>query len=184
MRRSEVNPLPEYYDRYINLVEDLSITVAFDKHFAEIQNLNLEVLNKLGDQVYAPGKWTVREILQHLIDWERIFSYRAIIYARREGTATPGHDENIIARNSKANDKRLEAIIEDFLFTRSSTRSLFSTFDEEDLMTIGKSWNMDISVAAVGFTIIGHQIHHFNIIKERYFPLLGEKRDLFLGTSC
>jgi|SRR5690606_26131052 len=184
MRRSEINPLPEYYDRYINLVEDLSITVAFDKHFAEIQNLNLEVLNELGDQVYAPGKWTVKEILQHLIDWERIFSYRSIIYARQEGTATPGHDENILAQNSKANHKKLEDIIEDFLFARSSTRSLFSTFDKEDLRTIGKSWNMEISVAAMGFTIIGHQIHHFNIIKERYLPLLGENRELFLGTSC
>lgn len=180
MRRSEVNPMPEYYNRYINLVDDLSITVAFDKHFADIQNLNLDVLKELGDMTYAPDKWTIKEIIQHLIDWERIFSYRSLIFARQEGNIPPGHDENILAKNSKANHKQLEEIIEDFIFARSSTRSLFSSYDEDDLATIGKSWNMEIAVGAVGFTIIGHQIHHFNIIKERYLPLLGKNINLIL----
>lgn len=172
--------MPEYYDRYIGLVDDLSLNVAFDKYFTQIQNLNLDVLYELGDRTYAPGKWSIREIIQHLIDWERIFSYRSIIFARKEGTIPPGHDENILAMNSKANSRKLETIIDDFLFARRNTQSLFSSFDEESLLTIGKSWNYEMPVLALGFIILGHQIHHFNIIRERYLPLLGRQSELII----
>lgn len=172
--------MPEYYDRYIGLVDDLSLNVAFDKYFTQIQNLNLDVLHELGDHTYAPGKWTIREIIQHLIDWERIFSYRSIIFARKEGTVPPGHDENILAANSKANSRKLEAIIDDFLFARRNSQSLFNSFDEESLLTTGKSWNYEMPVLALGFIILGHQIHHFNIIQERYLPLLGRHSELIV----
>lgn len=170
--------MPEYYDRYIALVDDLSLNVAFDKYFTQIQNLNLEVLHELGDRTYAPGKWTIREIIQHLVDWERIFSYRCIIFARREGTVPPGHDENILAGNSKANHRKLEEIIEDYLFARRNTQSLFDSFDDESLLTVGKSWNYEMPVLAMGFIMLGHQIHHFNIIRDRYLPILGRNYEL------
>lgn len=178
MRKSAIKPMPEIYDRYINLVDDLTLNVSLDKHFADIQNLNVDVLNELGDQTYAPDKWTVREVLQHLVDWERVFNYRAVIFARKEETIPSGHEENIMAKNSKANHRKIEEILEDFLIVRSGTSSLFRSFDEEDLMTIGQNWNMKISVLAIGFTIIGHQVHHFNILQERYLPLLGKDVDL------
>lgn len=178
MRKSAIHPMPELYDRYINLVDDLTLNVALDKHFANIQNLNKEALEELGSLTYAPEKWTVKEVLQHLIDWERVFIYRAVVFARKEGTIPSGHDENIMAANSKANSKSINEIIEDFLMVRSCTSSLFRGFDDEDLMTIGRNWNMEMSVLSVGFTIVGHQIHHFNIINERYLPLLEKEVDL------
>lgn len=178
MKKSTIQTLPQLYDRYINLVEDLTLNVALDKHFANIQNLNVKALEELGSLTYAPDKWTVKEVLQHLIDWERVFAYRAVIFARKEGTIPSGHDENIMAANSKANSKTLEQIIEDFLIVRSGTSSLFRGYDNEDLMTIGQNWNMEISVLAVGFTIVGHQIHHFNMLQEKYLPLLGKEVNL------
>lgn len=180
MKQSAIVPMPEYYDRYIGLVDDLTLNVAFDKYFTQIQNLNLPALHELENRTYAPGKWTVKEILQHLVDWERIFSYRAIIFARREGTVPPGHDENILAANSKANQRKLEEIMEDYLFARRNTQSLFKSFDEESLLTVGKSWNYEMPVLALGFIMIGHQIHHFNIIRERYLPLLGKPIELVI----
>lgn len=170
--------MPELYGRYIDLVEDLPINVALDKHFANIQNLNKEALEELGSLAYAPEKWTVKEVLQHLIDWERVFIYRAVIFARKEGTIPSGHDENIMASNSKANSKSIDEIIEDFLIVRSCTSSLFRGFDDEDLMTIGQNWNMEMSVLSVGFTVVGHQIHHFNMIQEKYLPLLDKDLNL------
>lgn len=172
MKKSTIATMPELYGRYIDLVEDLPINVALDKHFANIQNLNRRALEELGSLAYAPEKWTVKEVLQHLIDWERVFIYRAVVFARKEGTIPSGHDENIMAANSKANSKSVDEIIEDFLIVRSCTSSLFRSFDDENLITIGQNWNMEMSVLSVGFTIVGHQIHHFNMIQEKYLPLL------------
>lgn len=178
MKKSAIQPMPELYGRYIDLVEDLTLNVALDKHFANIQNLNKEVLEELGSLTYAPEKWTVKEVLQHLIDWERVFVYRAVVFARKEGTTPSGHDENIMATNSKANSKSVNEIVEDFLVVRHCTGSLFRGFDDNDLMTIGQNWNMEMSVLSVGFTIVGHQIHHFNMIQEKYLPLLGREVNL------
>lgn len=178
MKKSTIQPMPELYGRYIDLVEDLPINVALDKHFANIQNMNKEALEELGSLAYAPDKWTVKEVLQHLIDWERVFIYRALIFSRKEGTIPSGHDENIMAANSKANSKSIEEILEDFLIVRSGTRSLFRGFDDEDLMVIGQNWNMEMSVLSVGFTVVGHQIHHFKMIQDLYLPLLGKELNL------
>lgn len=171
--------MPNYYDRYISLVDDLPIKAAMDKHFTNVQNLNLDLLKAIGDRVYAPGKWTVKEILQHLIDWERIFAYRSLIFARNEGTSVPGHDQDILAANSKANFKTLEELSDDYQFARQSTISLFKNFDEEDLQRLGILSKGEISVLALGYVIIGHQIHHFNIIEERYLPMIEGKGKLF-----
>lgn len=184
MKKSTIEEMPELYGRYIDLVEDLPINVALDKHFANIQNLNVNALEELGSLTYAPEKWTVKEVLQHIIDWERVFVYRAVVFVRKEGTIPSGHDENIMAANSKANSKSLKEIIEDFLIVRSCTSSLFRSFDDDDLMTIGQNWNMEMSVLSVGFTIVGHQIHHFNILQERYLPLLGREVKLLNSGKC
>lgn len=183
MKKADIFPMPDYYDRYIQLVDDLTLNVAFDKYFTQIQNLNQDVLNELDGRTYAPEKWTIKEILQHLIDWERIFSYRAIIFARKENNIPPGHDENILAANSKANQRDLEEIIDDYLFARRNTQSLYNSFDQADLTAVGKSLNYEMPVLALGFIILGHQIHHFNIISERYLPLTSRHQPLILGKN-
>lgn len=184
MRRSDLKEKPFHYWDYIQLVEDLPLKAAMDKHLASVQNLNLPALKELSDRTYAPEKWTVKEILQHIVDWERIFSYRSMIYVREDENRTPGHDQNILAANSKANHRTLENIIDDFIIVRSSTISLFQTYDREDLMKPYHYYENQMSVLALGYSIVGHQMHHFNIIQERYLPLLGEDVKLVLGSSC
>src|SRR5690606_1783043 len=179
MKRSDIQIDLGYYKTYVELVDDLSLTDAFEKYLAEIQSLNKEILNQLEGKIYAPEKWTVKEILQHLIDWERIFSYRALVYARNDGGITAGHDQDLMATNSNANSKPLEKILNDFIAARKSTISLFRSFDEVDLLRLGENFNMKMSPLAMGFVILGHQIHHFNVIKERYLPLLEKDFSLF-----
>lgn len=184
MRKSDLQEKPVHYWDYMKLVEDLPLKAAMDKHLASIQNLNVAALKELSDRTYAPEKWTVKEILQHIIDWERIFAYRSLIYARMEENRPPGHDQDILAKNSKANQRTLENIIDDFIIVRSATVSLFQTYDQEDLMKPYHYYENQMNIMALGYSIIGHQMHHFNIIQERYLPLLGEEVKLVLGSSC
>jgi len=172
MKKSDIQIELGYYKDYVALVENLPIREALEKYTAGIQNPDKEVLNRLEGKVYAPGKWTVKEILQHLIDWERIFSYRALVYARNDGGITAGHDQDIMAANCNANSKTLDEILDDFIAARKSTISLFRSFDAIDLLQTGESFNMKMNPLAMGFIILGHQIHHFNVINERYLPLL------------
>ena len=175
MKKSDIKEQPVHYHTYIEKVQDLPLKAALDKHLAEFQEWNWEELKTIGDKVYEPGKWTIREIIQHIIDWERIFSYRALIYARQEENRPPGHDQDILAYNSKANQKTWENLKDDFIITRSATISLFQSFDKEDLMKpyfYGENHQNQMSIFALGYSIVGHQIHHFNVIKERYLSLL------------
>lgn len=184
MRKSEIHLELGYYTDYLKLIEDLPILEALEKYTEEIRNLNKEALNALDEKVYAPGKWTVKEILQHLIDWERIFSYRALVYARNDGGITPGHDQEIMTNNSNANKKNLENLLQDFLQLRTSTISLFQSFDQVDLLREGENYNMKMNPLGIGFIILGHQIHHFHVIQERYLPLLGREVELVKGMRC
>lgn len=184
MKKENLENIPPHYQAYVDLADDLTIKAALDKNLASFQNLNFAILEELGDRTYAPEKWTTKEIIQHIIDWERIFSYRALVYARKDANRPVSHDENVLAPNSKANHKTWEELKNDFLFVRSSTISLFQSFDEEDLMQPAFSGDSEFSVLAFGFIIVGHQIHHFNIIQERYLPLLGREVELVKGMRC
>ena len=174
MKKSDINPLPQYYGRYINLVGDFELDHAFQKSLTEIDLLDLNLLTNVGLKTYAPGKWTINEIIQHLIDWERIFCYRALLFARQIEKNPPGYDQNIMAANSKANARNINDIINELKTVRLSTVSLFKSFDNEDLLKIEISWEHEISVLAIGFTMIGHQIHHLNFIKTNYYKLADQ----------
>ena len=172
MKKSDVPRLPSYFDRYIDQVDDLDLAEAFQQSSAAMQALDLEKLQAIGDRVYAPGKWTLRDLFQHLIDGERIFGYRALRFARNDKTALPGFDENLFAENAGANRRPLEEILAEMHSVRESTRLLFHSFDEAALRRTGVMFNTELPVLAIGFTVVGHQIHHFRIMEERYFPMI------------
>lgn len=172
MTRSDINTMPSYYDRYINLVPDIGLIEAFQQSLETLQNLDLETYHRLGDQVYAKGKWTTRQIFRHLSDWERIFCFRALVTIRDVGASLEPYDENVMADNSKANNHSLEETLNDLIRVRISTISLFNAFDNHDLMRMIQMPTSQIQVLAKAFTIIGHQTHHLNVIEERYMPLL------------
>lgn len=171
MTKSQINPIPVYFDRYINLVPEDYLGEAFKNSLTAIEMLDTGLFNNIGDKVYAPGKWTIKDIIQHLIDSERVFAYRSLRFARNDKTALPGYDENLYAENANTASRSLESILSEFESVRASTIYLFESFSAEALMRTGTCFNKEISVLGLGFTIIGHQIHHFNVINDRYAGL-------------
>jgi hypothetical protein len=163
--------MPEYFDRYINLVEDVELLEAFDLSIAAIDALDLDLLDSIGTGVYEPGKWTVTGIIQHIADFERILSYRALVYARKAGIVPQSIDENLVAENANVDHRGIRDAVADLRAARVSTRAMFASFDEEMLNTMGLCWKYEMPVLAMGFNIIGHQVHHFKVLAERYFPL-------------
>lgn len=166
--RPDLSRVGNFYHNYINLVTEDELAEAFDKESASfIRFLDTIPMEKY-DYRYAEGKWTIKEVLQHIIDAERIFSYRALRFARKDKTPLPGFDENSFAAASKADARNWDKLVEEFKVVRRSSELLFHSFDEEQLESDGISSNAPNYVLALGFIIIGHTMHHQKILKERY----------------
>jgi hypothetical protein len=174
MKKTDHHWNPCYFDTYINKVADIELAEALAQSLADLHQLDVNKLRSLGDRVYAPGKWTVRDIIQHITDGERVFSYRALRFARNDKTSLPGFDENIYALHTGANNRPLEQVLEELKLVRKSTIALFDTFDDDALRRTGVMAGSEMPVLAIGFTIVGHQQHHFGVLQERYFPLLND----------
>lgn len=117
---------------------------------------------------YEPGKWSIKELMVHLMDAERIFSYRALRFARQDKTELPGFEENQYAQTSKADARDINSIIAEYTSLRTATIELFKSFDEEALQQEGVASGQKASVRALGYVILGHEVHHQKIIRERY----------------
>lgn len=172
MKLTDVPHAPSYFDTYIHQVKEADLSDALSQSLVALNALDFEKLQTLGDQVYAPGKWTVRDLLQHITDTERIFAYRALRFARNDDTALPGFDENMFAEYSGATRRSLENVLEELRIVRQSSILLFNSFDESALRRTGIMFKSELPVIAVGFTLVGHQNHHLRILEERYFPML------------
>lgn len=162
---NEYNP---YYKSYIDKVGDLNLIEGLKSSLKKTEHFFDSIPDDKLEYTYADGKWTIKEIIQHLIDTEIVFSYRALRFARNDKTELPGFDENAYAQTSFANNKKLNELIEHYAAVRKSTIALFSNFDTETLSRIGNASGSNMSVRALGFVIIGHETHHCNIIRERY----------------
>ena len=158
----------EFYHNYIRLVEQEDLNKAFLKYSASFLDFFKALPDNKLDFRYAHGKWTIREVLQHIIDAERVFSYRALRFARKDATPLPGFDENLFAETSKASHRSWDDLLEEFSVVRKSSALLFQSFDEEQLNASGISSGSSNYVLALGYIIIGHSLHHQNIIRERY----------------
>ncbi|GGA73474.1 DNA damage-inducible protein DinB [Flavobacterium palustre] len=145
-----------------DLYEDLEISLHDFIRF--VQDIPMDKF----DYRYAEGKWTIKEIIQHIIDTERVFAYRALRISRNDKTPLPGFDENDYVANTNANDRHLQSLLTELSIVRQSTLALFKSFSEEQLKRIGIASNNEISVRAIGFIIIGHQKHHQKVFQERY----------------
>ena len=172
MKRSDIHPLPEYFDRYINLVPDVELVKAFDDSLRQIDSLDRPTLTSLAGKRYAADKWTVNDTIQHLIDTERIMSYRTLLYARRDGTVPAGFDQDYLVAHAGADRRPIGKLLDELTALRRATKSMFESFDDETLRCRGICWKYEISVLAMGFSTIGHQFHHLKIVEEKYYPLL------------
>jgi exoribonuclease II len=169
MPRPNLSRVPEYYHRYINQVPENDLLTAFQNQTpAFLQFLKKIPADKINYR-YAKGKWTVKEVLQHIIDTERVFAYRGLCIARQDQSPLPSFDENAYADNAKASKRDWKEMIEEFKAVRTSTAILFSSFDKKQLDATGIASGKSVYVLGVGFIIVGHVNHHVAVLKERYF---------------
>ena len=163
---------PSFLEYVYQLNEGKALSDAFSQSLTAIDELDLSRLNRIGLNTYEEGKWTVPTILQHVIDWERIWCFRAIIFARKEGSTPEGHDQEIMGQHANADHRSIIDLLDELRLVRQSSMMMFDSFSEEILETNCEFFEYEMPLKAIGFTITAHQIHHFNIIKERYFPLI------------
>ena len=171
MGNQEVNKNPAFLDYVYQLNEGRELEEALALSLSDIDAIDVDQLNRIGLKTYAEGKWTLNIILQHLIDWERIWCFRAVLFARAEGTIPEAHDQEIMGANSNANELSIEQLIEELRIVRRSSILLFKSFNKQILETNCRFFEYEMPLYSIGLTIAAHQIHHFNVIKERYVPL-------------
>jgi len=170
--KSDIPYLPEAFDRYIITAYDIEIIDGLMKAKEDIQSIPFGKLEQLGDKAYAPEKWTVKDMFQHMIDTERIFNYRALRFARMDATALPGFEENDYAANADASHRTIKDLIQEFINVRETTIQLFSSFTDKMLLAEGTASGRKITTLALGYSIIGHQLHHYKILNERYLVMI------------
>ncbi len=165
LKEGEFNP---YYATYIAKAESSDIVEGLQHGKKEFFDFVKSIPEEKLTYAYDKDKWSVAEVLQHLIDTERIFAYRALRFARNDKTSIPGFEQDDFVPNSNANHYTKEELISDFEATRNNSISLFKSFTQEMLLHIGEASGSPMSARAVGYILAGHQKHHFDVVKERY----------------
>lgn len=169
MIADEIFPfLPEYYCKYIKLSESSDLADELQKNLESTLNLFKMIPSIMEDYRYQPIKWTVKEVLQHIIDVERIFSYRAFRFSRFDQTELSGFDENTYIDNIQPSLKSLLQLQEEYKSVRRGTQSLYLGMSSEMMDFQGRANGGIFTPKALGFIIVGHNIHHNNIILSRY----------------
>jgi uncharacterized damage-inducible protein DinB len=163
-----VNEYSEFNATYINALDDVNLfeelEISLHDFIRFVQNIPMDKF----DYRYAEGKWTIKDIIQHIIDAERIFGYRALRISRNDKTPLPGFEENDYVENTNANGRSIQELLTEFSAVRHSNLLLFKSFSEEQLIRLGIASNHTISVRALGFLMIGHLKHHQRVFQERY----------------
>jgi hypothetical protein len=168
MPRPDFSRVPSFYHNYLNQVKEDDLMTALKNNTASFLSFLKSIPPEKHDYRYAHGKWTVKEVVQHVIDSERVFSYRALCFARKDTSSLPGFDENIFAANSKAEKRIWNDLNEEFAAVRKTTEILFNSFDKEQLESEGISNKYSNYVMGWGFICAGHCNHHQQVIRERY----------------
>lgn len=158
-----------YYARYINKISDnTDLNTGLEDDKKKVIDFFLSIPEEKLEYRYQPEKWTIKELLLHIVDTERIFMYRLLRIARKDTTALAGFDQDIYVEPSQANSKSLEELIQEFTVTRLYTINLIKSISDENLMNLGTASDSTISARACAFILLGHSIWHIEIIKERY----------------
>jgi uncharacterized damage-inducible protein DinB len=168
MKRPDLARVPQFYHKYINLVPGNDLNALLQENKRIISDFLAAIPAEKWTFRYAEGKWSIKELVQHLIDSERIFSYRALCIARGETASLPGFDENNYAALSNADTRTKESLLQELNSVQTSTTLLFQSFNEEQLERNGTANNNPIQVRTIGFIAVGHMLHHKNILQERY----------------
>lgn len=168
MPKPSPDTYPAFFKKYVDMVPEEDLPTAFANQLPVITELLNNITEEKSRYAYAPGKWTLKELLQHMIDTERLFNYRALCFARKETVSLPGFDEDAYAANSNANARSWQQMVTEFLAVRKASELLYVSFSKEMLENSGIANNNRATVISIGFMIVGHVYHHKNVMEERY----------------
>lgn len=160
--------LPEFYKSYVSHVQDLNVLDALQSSISKTNALLQPLEEAMGEYRYAPGKWSVKEVLCHMMDAERIFAYRALRFSRNDATPLPGFEENDYAPQANAHSRSLQQLLAEMKNLRTTSIDLFAAMTPEMLQRKGPANNKIVSVINIGYIIAGHETHHRNILTDRY----------------
>ena len=166
--RPKENEYAPYYHTYIGKVPDGEILTNLRHIHHETQELLYNFPEDKGDYRYAEGKWTIKEVLMHLIDTEQVMAYRALRVARQDKTPLPGFDQDLFARNIDVSNRTVKSLAEEFAITRDLTHVMFRHFPDAAFEHIGTASDKPVSVRALAYIIMGHEIHHRKVLIDKY----------------
>ena len=151
---------------YIELVGDKDYRQLF------LSNENMQLLQSISEEKstwrYAPDKWSIKQIIGHMNDHERIMTYRALRFSRNDKTLLPGYDQNVFVDNSRFDDQNIKNLVQDFQHVRNATISFMNSLSPQQLSLTGTAWKYELTVEEFLKATIGHELHHIDIIKKKY----------------
>src|SRR5271154_5812904 len=172
LAKPEAGEYAAYYEKYIALVPGNDVTGALEAQRVQTMQLFAGRSERDGNFKYAADKWTVKEVLEHLSDSERIFVYRALRIARADQTPLSGFEQDDYVRSGEFGERTLTDLVEEFALVRSATSALFHSLGDEAWLRRGTANKNEVTVRALAFIVAGHELHHREILKERYFPAI------------
>ena len=172
MPRPTKNDYAEYYHNYVQEIDSDNITEVLQKQLNSTLELFKEIPEEKGNYTYASGKWSIKEVLGHCIDTERIFACRALCIARGEKKPLPGMEQDVYAKTGEFNNRSLKNLLDEYELMRKSNIILFNSFPQKALQNRGIASGNEVTVLGLMFIIAGHELHHINVLKERYLDKL------------
>ena len=170
--RPEPGEYAAYYEKYVALVSGNDIVATLEAQRLQMIQLFAARGERDGNFRYAPDKWTVKEVVGHISDTERIFAYRALRIARGDATPLSGFEQDDYVRAGAFGDRTLADLAEEFAHVRSATVALFRSLGKDAWLLRGVANKNEVSVRALAFIVAGHELHHRRILEERYFPAI------------
>jgi Mycothiol maleylpyruvate isomerase N-terminal domain. len=168
MRRPENNEYAEWYAGYVSSITETDVAAVMAEQIDEIEGLYGSIDEERGTFTYADGKWTIKELLGHIIDGERVFAYRLHRFSHGDVTPLSSFDQDIYVANGRSNERTFADLIDEFATQRRSNLALVRSFREEDWDLAGIASDNLITVRALTFIMAGHVRHHLNILRDRY----------------
>lgn len=171
-RKPESTEYAPFYEKYVALVPSADILSLLETQRLQMTQLLTACSERDGNFRYAPGKWSVKEVIGHLSDCERIFTYRALRIARGDSTPLPGFEQDDYVRTAGSGRRQLQDLAEEFSLIRNSTIALYRSLDDDAWARRGSANKNEVSVRALAFITAGHELHHRQILEERYFAAI------------
>lgn len=169
MTKPQPSEYHSFFNGYIQLVPEGDLLQLFDDNATKVKSFFSSVPKEKHDHRYQPDKWSIRQILLHLTDTERVMSYRALSIARGDSESYfPSMDENLFAKNAIVDQRSIDDLLDEFATVRKASVFLFSNLSDEQMMYTGYVMKERTTTRALGFIIAGHCLHHINVIQERY----------------